>query len=227
MASPRNQAEGREWRDWRDVHGRRWGCIMDTKCKGGPAPAGPFEYQEYQHRRENDCVAPFRPPWLPEQDYLRPVKGRYDLLGIDYERMLKDQRRSHKLYEEQCMEVAAVLDVEYEPGQPVPAKVVRVAGKAPRPLEPIVAAMQGNRWILGMTDVPHPGLAKLLAPPKTDTEDFLTQFSFGDEGAESEDEMEEWPQPHGVGRWRLSDGTLMQGKRDAAREAQAALLAAA
>jgi hypothetical protein len=180
MAGPQSQADGKEWREYRDPHGRAWGCVMDTKCKNGPAPIGPFEYLEHRRRGHPDCVAPYRPPWLPEQQYMAPVKGRYDLMGIDYPRMLSDSRSRHQEYNDLCMEVSAEMNEAWSPGQPVPAKIRRVAGKPPRPIEPIVACMQGNRWVLGQTDTPHPALAAVLRPAQSAGDDFVDDMDFSD-----------------------------------------------
>lgn len=185
-----SQADGRAWREYEDVHGRRWGCVMDTRCKTGPGPVGPIEYIEYRRAGQPGCVSPFKPPWLPEQMYMRPSATRMDLMEIDYDRMLSDALKAHRAYHNACAEVAGELNEQYTPGGEVPVKVRRVVGKAPRPLEPIKAAMQGNRWVLGMTDTPHAALAAILKPAKAEDADWLEGMDFADEGAESEDEMD-------------------------------------
>lgn len=212
--NPAKQRENRRYQQYWDQHGRRWGCVLDLGCKDGASPVGPFEYVE---ANQSDTEYRFRPPWLPEQKYLKLGTGvNWNRVEIDYPTMLRDARSAHQSYRNECMKAAEDLNEPYEPGEKPSAKIRRIVGQAPKPVEPIAAAMQGNPWILGKSSVPHPRLVEILAPPAAiEDEDWLDGMEFGPE--------EEFPRNYAPGRWELSDGTRMQGSREAAVQAQTAL----
>lgn len=222
MASATNPAKQRDARGYQtffDPHGRRWGVVMDRNCKGGPAPVGAFEYVEHL---QSDTRFPHLPPWLPEQAWFKIGDANglgWNQIKIDYEAMAKDQRRAHTEYRNNCLTVAQDLNEDYEPGQMPSAKIRRVVGPPPKPVEPILAAAQGNPWVLGKTDVPHARLKDILFPRVVvEDEDWLSGEDFREE---------EYPKHLGGPNWQLSDGTRLQGKKEDAVKAQASLAVAA
>lgn len=229
MARERSQEKDRSYKTFRDQFGRKWGAHIEMNTRQS---VGRIEYQEHHERGSR---FPFYPPFLPPQKYLQENEAT-DLLGIDFGRWKADTLTANREYEGEAIKMGRAIHKDaFDPANPYTREVLQVIGPRPNPIEPIVALEKGNPWILGETDVPDIRLAPFFERRREDVsaaiEDRYGDFGMlvtGDEGAESESEMEEeWPQPHGVGRWRLSDGTVMQGKRDAANVAQAALLAAA
>jgi hypothetical protein len=76
-----------------------------------------------------------------------------------------------------------------EQGEHYPFKLTQIVGLAPNPIEPIAAAMQGNSWILGLSDTVDPRLAKFVTQPTSEEALLadLPDFSDLDESEQIED----------------------------------------
>ena len=111
------------------------------------------------------------PPWLPDQRYFRFDPDDPGRFSIDYTSMLADRKRAHDDYHARAVEEATAREwqVPEKPGYGEPYKyefkLTQIVGRPPKPLEPIVAAMQGNSWILGLSDTVDPRLLPLVRKP--------------------------------------------------------------
>lgn len=122
-----------------DQHGRRYSALLD-KSNGTPVGQGP--------RPDG-----WRAPWMPGQEWFRyhedesnPMRFR-----IDYDGMLNDRIAAHEQYEREWTDFAVVNG--WDPKDPdIAGRIIAKVGKRPLPLEIIVAAMQGNRYVLGLTE---------------------------------------------------------------------------
>lgn len=120
----------------RDQHGRPWSA--STENRSG-MPTGMIA---------ND----FSAPWLPDQKYLVVNAQNPTEIYIDYTLMFNDRRRTNEEYHRRAVRMAT------KKNWPTPEKgaysddLIEAAGQPPRPVELVIAAYQGNRWILGLCD---------------------------------------------------------------------------
>lgn len=123
-----------------DHHGRRFAATLDksnmTPVGQGPRPDG------------------WRAPWMPGQEWFRYHEDEENPLRfrIDYQGMLAERVRAHEQYRAEW-EAFAVSNGWDPADESVAGRIIAKVGKKPLPVELIVAAMQGNKYILGLTDV--------------------------------------------------------------------------
>lgn len=120
-----------------DQHDRKFSATVDKKngspIGNGPQPSG------------------WRPPWMPTQEWFRyfeqddPTRFR-----IDYDAMLQDRIAAHEQYDREWNDFAVAQG--WDPKDEDKAgRIIAKVGKRPQPIELVVAAMQGNKYILGLT----------------------------------------------------------------------------
>lgn len=95
----------------------------------------------------------FTAPIIPDQKYLeRNVKNRPYDLHINYERWLADIRGARAEWEREGRQMMRKMrGAAYDPAEPFGADVLDVIGEPPEAIEPVIAAKQGNSYILGFT----------------------------------------------------------------------------
>ncbi len=132
QASTRRPATGS------DQHGRPWS--MQVGLKSGMPAGGPPQPL-------------FTAPWYPDHQYVRVNPDNAAEIFIDYEAMFL--RRNAKLaeYHERAVERAHQKSLPLPKKGEYSAELISVCGSVPKPVQPVVAAMQENPWILGETDV--------------------------------------------------------------------------
>lgn len=165
--------------------GRPWHASIDKKSG---APVG--------------LVTPkgWTAPWLPGQSYFTFNEEEPNRFLIDYDKLLKERLDAQAEYQAN-LETEAIKR-GWNPADPEKAAALSlIVGKPPLPAEPVAAAMQGNRWILGLTTKVDPRLAsyvtksdrrsKLLAnlPDFSDTEEEYGASGILDD-QEPDDELE-------------------------------------
>jgi hypothetical protein len=152
---PWSQRKQRRGQMFRDDHGRRWFAV--TELLSG-APSGMIEHQ-------------FQAPLIPPQKYLelsRDPERPYDL-HIAYERWIADTETDREEWHKNGRLVARrTPGVTWTEGDPFPTAVLDVIGPEPTPLEPILAAQQGNPWVLGKTTTPDRRLVQFFEAPETE-----------------------------------------------------------
>ncbi len=118
-----------------DQHGRMW--HMQVGLKSG-MPVG--------------LITPgFGAPWQPDHQYLVVNVDNPSEMWIDYGSMLASRHAQREAFHKRALQWAAKNQ------RPAPRKddysdeLVGALGSPPRFIQPIVAAMQENAWILGMT----------------------------------------------------------------------------
>jgi len=131
-----SQADLRRPQTMVDQHGRKW--FADIEKRSG-YPVGPIRNR-------------FDAPWLPDQAALRISPEEPNHIFIDYDWMLSQRQEAHRDYHARAVEESASRrwDVPKD-GTTYSRELQLIVGKPPKPIEPIVAAMQGNKWILGLT----------------------------------------------------------------------------
>src|SRR5258708_30560498 len=132
----------------RDQHGRRWGCSFDHKSN---APVGHWD----------SPVAPIVPP----SHFLRLSKDpdRPNELTVDYDAIIKELREAASQWNKDAEAAMSRRHGEkYKPGMPLDSDVGEALGPRPDPIEPWIAAKQGNKYVLGLTQVVDVRLAPFL-----------------------------------------------------------------
>lgn len=152
--SQRNQRrEGGQF--FRDQHGRRYHAEIELKTSH---PCGPL-------------VPQYRAPLVVPQHYLTLVNDPENptKLRVDYPRWEADARASRKEWEQEGRSRALKMYGDaYDPRKPFGQDVLDIIGPAPSAVEPIIAARQGNSWVLGLTDRIDLRLAKYFEPEQLD-----------------------------------------------------------
>lgn len=122
-----------------DQHGREYHAV--TELKSGH-PTGPLEPQ-------------FTAPLMPPMNYLRVGLDRrrpYDI-KVDYDKWLSDLRAGWDEWKNRGDKLARLVHGErYIAGAPFTRQILEELGPSPQHLEPVIAAKQGNAYVLGLTD---------------------------------------------------------------------------
>jgi hypothetical protein len=152
---------------FRDQHNRRYHAVIELKTGH---PTGMIEPQ-------------FQAPLMPEQKYLKVgtnPERPYDL-RIDYEAWLADLRTAHREYETQARQLARKMYREkYNAQDFLTEEVLDVIGPPPQHVEVVLAARQGNKYVLGLTDRVDIRLAAMLEEDKPRFADIRTMEDEGD-----------------------------------------------
>lgn len=149
--SQRNQRRGQMFTD---NHGRRYYGSIELKSG---ATCGVIEAQY-------TCVLPVPPMYLERS---RNPERPYDLF-INYERWTADARRELGEWEQRARAVARRRNSDYDPTLPLPTDVLEIMGERPQPVEPILAARQGNGWVLGFRATVDERLRRFFKPEQID-----------------------------------------------------------
>lgn len=185
-----SQASVRSYAIFRDQHGRKWGADIEQKTG---APCGPLS-------------ARFSAPIMPPQKYLKVTDVAARELTIDYEAWLGDLETAHMEYDQRRTMIAVTMYNERAHDaieKKDPALMQRV-GPPPQFLEPIMAAVEGNGWILGFDGFEMPEEAKPFFP----TPEQPKRAGWGGAIArQAKPEEKQYPEHIGGGKWKLSNGT--------------------
>jgi hypothetical protein len=152
-----DQAERRETAFPRDQHGRKWEAQYDIIAR---APCSAL------------MPSGWRAPWLPPDHYLVTDPKDNRSLVIDYPALVRDRRAAAVEYQRQLRESARkygvagvqMLEAQTLPdGRKIPHQAI-LEEIGPAPLSDVFprAAMQGNRWVLGL---PKPNGEPYPVPP--------------------------------------------------------------
>lgn len=150
-----SQAHQRRGQRFTDQHGRQYFAPIEIKT-GEPCGLLGAMYS-----------APLPVPLM----YLKRSKDQsrpYDLV-IDYTQWLADTRAELADWKKRATAAAVRrYGEEFDPTAPWPADILELFPRPPIHEEPIIAARQGNSWVLGKTTKPDPRLTQYFAPELTD-----------------------------------------------------------
>jgi hypothetical protein len=168
-----------------DIHGRRWFATMEKETM---APTGVIQ----------PC---FEAPLIPAPKYLKPggIKNPTHL-GIDYDTAIADLEEKHKEWNRR-LRLAAQKMYGEKAGESIenpPPELMHVVGEPPEPTEPLEAAREGNRWVLGFSDI-MPAWAKPFFERKRQLEQEASERSRRFPDAEEEGDLDEETQRELVG----------------------------
>lgn len=151
-----SQETSRQWAEFLDQHGRRWGAMTENKSRHA---TGPFQPQ-------------FTAPWLPNQHYIDHLPGDMHRVAIDYDQMAVDFDEAMRMWVAEVQMHAAnqpgvTVDEELakaRAGKPLSLVIAALCGPPPGSRDPktgkykglppkavIAAAKAGNPWILGQS----------------------------------------------------------------------------
>lgn len=145
-----SQARQRRYVQYTDQHGRKWGANIEIATGD---PTGHWDSPSA--------------PIVPDSQYLKrgtdPARP-YDLL-IDYDRIIADKREALKEWD-------ANADIQrmHKPDI-TPLMLEKLLGPRPPAVEPWIAARQGDKWTLGLTDRVNLKVAAFLDLEKKDKAD--------------------------------------------------------
>lgn len=149
-----------------DQDGRAW--FFEQSIRSG-MPCGPFQPK-------------FVAPWYPNHKYFIVNFENPSEMYIDYPTMRSDKRQALARFHRQAVEYAT------DKGLPVPAlgekyskEILGKLGTAPDSILPIIAAEQGNPWILGRTTVVDPRLVEHIKSNRRTISVDEEGFDFGEE----------------------------------------------
>lgn len=137
------QPERRSYNVFVDQHGREWGTVIDIKTHHS---CGPWEPR-------------FSAPWLPDFKYIRHVKGSFRDILIDYDRNITDARDAMDAYDDMRLKTAmnlygnAFTERLGQTHADDPPDLQKLTGKPPFPIAYPEAAKEGNKWVLGFSNV--------------------------------------------------------------------------
>lgn len=152
-----SQAKQRRGQMFRDQHGRRYFASIEISTGD---PCGLIEPQFH---------APLAVPHMyleRSPDEMRP----YDLI-VNYARWEADIQTERATWEKEGRQRAMKLHGDaYDPTKPFSAQVLDIIGPPPQAIEPIIAARQGNSWVLGLSTKVDLRLASFFEPEQLDAD---------------------------------------------------------
>ncbi len=146
----RSQADDRRGQNLWDQHGRKYHASMEKKSG---FPVGAIQLL-------------VSAPLEPDQKYLVLDPDNPAALTIDYPQWIRDRQVANQEYHTLAIEVNTANNWSpLKEGEPYPKHLIREIGKPPLPVEPVVAAAQGNKWVLGLTATVDIRLAHYFEKP--------------------------------------------------------------
>lgn len=192
---------------FRDLHGRRYHAEIELKTGH---PCGPL-------------VPLYSAPLVVPQQYLRLSNDpeRPTALTIDYQRWEADARTARADWEKEGRSRALKMYGDaYDPRKPFGADVLDLIGPAPSAVEPIIAARQGNSWVLGLTTRIDLRLAQYFEPEQLDPQYRAPEPDFTDQDDDASLEVEQTSADAELERRRAIDRERKAAKRAADKDAR-------
>jgi hypothetical protein len=168
-----SQRKYRRGQMFRDQHGRTYHAEIEIKTMD---PCGLVEPQ-YQ--------APLVVPSMYLERSIDPERP-YDLV-INYDRWEADINEAREIWlSEGHTQSRVIYGEKYNPDEPFSLQVLSLIGPPPQHVEPVIAARQGNSWVLGLTQTPDPRLVKFFPAKRlTRTTRRANEPDFSDAGLAS------------------------------------------
>jgi len=194
-----DQSQKRAYAIYTDQHGRPWGAVIENKTGD---PCGPLEPQFRAPLRVDD-------KYITVNSRMRQLTIRYADIILDIEDALETWNTSlreyaRKEYGSQAHEAIT---------NPPPA-LLDLVGPKPNGLgarEPWEAAMQGNKWILGLSDAKPQWAEPFFTEKQIQTAARVVEITATYPDADEEVKEETFPQWAGPHKgWKLSDGTYVE-----------------
>lgn len=187
-------------------HGRRWSAIIDKRSGGVIGKMQPLGW---------------RAPWSPDQAFFRFSEDEPNVFTIDYQAMLDSRLAAHEQWHAEFRSTAHKRGWNPDDAEKLNS-LIELIGPKPLPIEPIVAAMQGNSWILGLSQKVDARVESFLPKKVSRVAKALDALDFRDDEAPTVDaidryaEYEEDADPQATGGKLQPLPKKPKGKREAA-----------
>lgn len=183
----------RNWRA-RDEFGRLFESTVDTESGGTCAPINPRGWHDRLGMPQKYLVKALTPD--PETGNLGiRIRPALEMWAADLE-------QAHREYDQRLYNDALTLFGEGGPKayeDKIPA-LLNYTGTPPQPLEPVLAAIEGDQWALGLSDKDVNNLQRFYPKQETAREKFLkTLKTEADEELEERLDIEEEHDPKATG----------------------------
>lgn len=171
----------------KDQHGRLWSATIDKKSG---YPVGVIQPKGW------------RAPWLPNQGFFKfenPDDNRS--FRIAYDQILDQRLKAHEDWASQFRQAALVRGWNPD-DQTKQSNITELVGTKPLPIEPVVACMQGNKWMLGLTDKVDPRLEPFVVKRTDRVSRVVAEMDFSDADDAFEDtlaDLEDEIDPDAIG----------------------------
>lgn len=131
-----SQASQRRLGRWTDEHGRPWFAMIEIKS-GDPC--------------ERLRTEGWKAPLMPDPRYVKVHPNKPGMVEIKYDQWIGELRAATKAWVKKANLIGSELyKDQFDPEAPLSQAVLFKAGPRPKPVEPVLAAKQGNRWVLGL-----------------------------------------------------------------------------
>lgn len=143
------QRDKRTYVEAKDQHGRLWENVIDISAKPKPGPVSTWNPKGWTA------------PLIPDQKYIRWSPDNMFVVTINYRQWKEDRKLAWEEWVSELHQRAAEMSpgdagasligkstALYEDASPA---LLRAVGKKRLPVEPVIAAEQGNSWVLGKT----------------------------------------------------------------------------
>ena len=140
MPKLQSQQDQRRLQAFRDQHERKWTAYIEKESGDACTPYDP-------------C---FAAPWYPEQHYIEAARDEAGTIvvgrvTINYQRMKLEREEAWKAWTATGRRIGfQKYGSLFNPDEPFRPEILDIIGKSPKPPELAVAALQGNRWLLGL-----------------------------------------------------------------------------
>lgn len=148
-----------------DQHGRKWSGSIEIRT-GYPIRVNPM----------------FRAPLEVPPKYLTYDKQEPNLITINYEAWVEDLENAKRRYEGILRDGAVKFYGEKAPeaiADP-PAVLLHEVGSRPDPVEPVLAALSGNKWVLGLSANKPDWASTFFPEPDTSPENLKSEMDPND-----------------------------------------------
>lgn len=170
-----------------DQHGRKWSASIDNKSG---YPVGVIRPKDW------------KAPWVPSQTYFKFTdRENPSQFKIDYDAILAERLEAHETWAAQYRKAALARGWNPEDTDKQNS-VTELVGTKPLPIEPVVACVQGNKWMLGLSDKVDPRLVEFVRVRTDKVSRVVGSLDFSDPDDDFEDaldELEEIHDPEAVG----------------------------
>lgn len=133
-----SQADSRRFSRFRDQHNRLWEGVIELSTGHPTGALKPVKWDA---------------PLIPPQKYFHFPRLGDGTFVIDYKQWIADREHAKEIFEKRKINHAKVMFGE-QAGQmlkKMPPELLNAIGTEPEPVEPVLAASAGNKWVLGLT----------------------------------------------------------------------------
>lgn len=176
LAGEKSQASQRRYIRYTDQHGRKLGANIELSTGD---PVGGWDYPKAPVNPPAHCISISRDPDNPFK------------VTIDYDRIIREHHEANDEYN------AARSSLLRDHPQTPEREIVKLIGRRPMPVEPWIAAKQGDPWTLGLSSRVNIRVAGILEEWQVSRRTTIPEYDFTSE--ENYLDLEEAVDPKATG----------------------------